>query len=91
MGYVATFGSLGFALGPVAGGFITQYINFHWIFFINVPIGIIGIILGLSVLEEVKNQDIKGSFDFLGVILLFLAQATIIFALNRGIVLGWTF
>ena len=90
MGYVATFGSLGFALGPVAGGFITQYINFHWIFFINVPIGIIGIILGLSVLEEVKNKDIKGSFDFLGVILLFIAQATIIFALNRGIVLGWT-
>lgn len=90
MGYVATFGSLGFALGPVAGGFITQYINFHWIFFINVPVGIIGTLLGISVLEEVKNQDNKGSFDLIGVVLLFIAQATIIFALNRGLELGWT-
>ena len=90
MGYVATFASLGFAFGPVIGGFITEYINFHWIFFINVPVGIIGIILGMGVLEEMKNSDVKDSFDYIGVILLFIAQAALIFALNRGLALGWT-
>lgn len=90
MGYVATFASLGFAFGPVIGGFITQYLNWNWIFFINIPIGLIGIIMGMPVLEEVKNKDLKGSFDFIGVILLLIAQTTMIFALNRGLALGWT-
>lgn len=90
MGYVATFASLGFAFGPVIGGFITQYLSWNWIFFINVPVGIIGIFLGMNVLEELKSNDAKGSFDFIGVILLLIAQATLIFALNRGLQLGWT-
>ncbi|MBM4240656.1 MAG: MFS transporter [Euryarchaeota archaeon] len=90
MGYVATFASIGFALGPVVGGFLTQYLSWNWIFFINVPVGILGIILGSSVLTEVKREDSKEPFDFIGVILLLLAQTTLIFALNRGLQLGWT-
>jgi EmrB/QacA subfamily drug resistance transporter len=88
LGIVTTIGSLGLALGPLLGGFITEYINFHWIFFINVPIGIIGIILGYAVLHETDKHP--GSLDIPGVVMIFIAQSTLIFALNKGLDYGWT-
>ena len=88
MGIIATMGSLGMALGPVLGGFITQYINFHWIFYINIPIGILAIILGNAVFHETEIQP--GKIDVLGIILIFVAQTTLIFALNKGLDFGWT-
>lgn len=88
MGIIATMASLGMALGPVFGGFITQYINFHWIFYINVPIGIIAIILGMAVFHETEKHP--GKIDILGIIFILLAQTTLIFALNKGISYGWT-
>lgn len=88
MGIIATMGSLGMALGPVLGGFLTQYINFHWIFYINVPIGILAILLGKAVFYETEKQP--GKIDAFGIILIFVAQTTLIFALNRGLDYGWT-
>jgi len=88
LGIVTTIGSLGLALGPLLGGFITEYINFHWIFFINVPIGIIGMILGHATLHETRKHP--GSLDLVGVALFFIAQSTLIFALNKGLDYGWT-
>jgi DHA2 family metal-tetracycline-proton antiporter-like MFS transporter len=88
MGIIATMGSLGMALGPVLGGFITQYINFHWIFYINIPIGIFAIIMGKAVFEETEIQP--GKIDVFGIILIFIAQTTLIFALNKGLDFGWT-
>src|SRR5690606_7633848 len=88
LGIVTTIGSLGLALGPLLGGFITEYINFHWIFFINVPIGIIGMILGHATLHETQKHS--GSLDLLGVAMFFIAQSTLIFALNKGLDNGWT-
>lgn len=88
LGIVTTIGSLGLALGPLLGGFITEYINFHWIFFINVPIGIIGMILGHATLHETQKHP--GSLDLLGVAMFFIAQSTLIFALNKGLDNGWT-
>ncbi|MBI4814224.1 MAG: DHA2 family efflux MFS transporter permease subunit, partial [Methanobacterium sp.] len=88
LGIVTTIGSMGLALGPLLGGYITEYINFHWIFFINVPIGIIGIILGHAVLHETDKHP--GSLDLPGVVMIFIAQSTLIFALNKGLDYGWT-
>jgi len=88
LGIVTTIGSLGLALGPLLGGFITEYINFHWIFFINIPIGIIGIILGHATLHETRKHP--GSLDLVGVTMFFIAQSTLIFALNKGLDYGWT-
>jgi EmrB/QacA subfamily drug resistance transporter len=88
LGIVTTIGSLGLALGPLLGGFITEYINFHWIFFINVPIGIIGLIIGHATLQETEKHP--GSLDLPGVAMFFIAQSTLIFALNKGLDYGWT-
>ncbi len=88
MGIIATMASLGYAIGPIIGGYITYYLNFHYIFFINVPIGIVGIILGFLALKETKK--IPGKSDFLGMAFIFFAQGTLIFALTSGLDYGWS-
>src|SRR3974377_2099367 len=54
--------------GPPLGGFITTYASWHWIFLINVPIGIIGIILVTRYVENVR-AEVPDPFDFIGMVL----------------------
>lgn len=55
-------------LGPPVGGFITTYISWHWIFFINIPIGLVGITLATIFIEDVKATA-PDPFDLLGAVL----------------------
>jgi len=48
LGILATVISVGIAAGPIIGGLLTQYVSWHWIFFINVPIGICAVFLGMK-------------------------------------------
>ena len=52
-------------LGPPLGGFITQYFTWHWVFLLNVPLGIAGILLALRLLPSVQDTETK-PFDWLG-------------------------
>ena len=45
MNRIVTLGALGMMLGPVIGGFITQYSSWHWIFWVNIPVGILAILM----------------------------------------------
>src|SRR5256885_1089599 len=55
-------------IGPPVGGFITTYISWHWIFLINVPIGILGIVLATIYIEDVRAPNLD-PFDPLGAVL----------------------
>lgn len=44
------------ALGPVLSGWLVEYVSWHWIFLINVPIGIVGIILGVKYLPKSEKR-----------------------------------
>ncbi len=59
---------IGPLLGPPVGGFITTYISWHWIFLINIPIGLAGIVLATIFIEDVKAQT-PDPFDPLGAVL----------------------
>ncbi len=55
LGLNAVFVALGVSVGPTLGGFITATASWHWIFFVNLPIGIIGLVATLLVLKENSN------------------------------------
>ena len=59
---------IGPIIGPPVGGFITTYASWHWIFIINVPIGLIGIALATRYIEDVRAEGLE-RFDLLGMLL----------------------
>jgi EmrB/QacA subfamily drug resistance transporter len=59
---------IGPLIGPALGGFITTYISWHWIFFINIPIGLAGLVLATIFIEDVRIEK-PDPFDPLGAVL----------------------
>lgn len=90
MGIVLTFAALGTALGPSLGGFLTQYLTWHWIFFINVPVGIFAILLGLAVIPKAAARGDLAGFDRTGAVLVFTGLASLLFVVSEGQHFGWT-
>ncbi len=72
---------IGPMVGPPVGGFITTFFSWHWIFIINVPIGIAGILLAGAFLPEVPPAG-TGRIDWLGFVLSALAAAGVVFGLS---------
>ena len=70
-------------IGPVVGGFITDQINWRWVFFINLPIGVIAaLIIGLSLKEpKIRNRP---TIDYAGAMLLMTAISLLMFAMVEG-------
>ena len=79
---------LGPVLGPPVGGFIVTYFNWRWIFDINVPIGVLGIVLVSLFVEDVREPS-RGRFDAIGLLLCGIAMSGLMFGLEtagRGVV-----
>jgi len=89
-GLLSTAAALGITVGAPLGGFITGFFSWHWIFLINIPIGLTAVLVALKVLpkEEVKPKE-KEKFDFPGAILSFMGPLFLIYALNMGHKYGW--
>jgi MFS family permease len=68
MAWVTTPALIGPVLGPPVGGFITTYATWHWIFIINVPIGLLGILLATRYIPELRSEQHE-RFDVLGMVL----------------------
>lgn len=83
LGVIAAASALAFALGPVAGGLITEYLSWHWIFLINLPIGIVAIVLARYLLaDDAPITAASRTFDYPGAILFFLAMTLFILPLG---------
>lgn len=83
-------GVTGFALivGPAIGGFITESLGWRWIFWINLPIGIIAIALVVARLRESFGP--KAALDIPGLLLVAIAALALVWSLLRGNRAGWT-
>jgi EmrB/QacA subfamily drug resistance transporter len=75
------------ALGPIVGGAITEGINWHWIFWINVPIGLAALLLGLRLLPE--SHGAPERLDLAGVSLVTAGVVALVWALTRANDVGW--
>jgi len=76
IGVIAAAASIGFAAGPAIGGILTQYLSWHWIFLVNIPIGIVGIAYSARVIP--RDEPVKGAAfsDYAGAFALFIAMAS---------------
>ena len=81
MAWVTIPALIGPVIGPPLGGFITTYFSWHWIFLINIPIGLLGIFLALKYIDPIKSEDPE-RFDLYGLVLAGIGLAGIAFGLS---------
>jgi EmrB/QacA subfamily drug resistance transporter len=84
MGMYAFVSAGGGSIGLLAGGALTQSLNWHWIFFVNVPIGAIALLLGWVLIEENEGIGLSGGVDVLGSALITLATMFGAFAIVKS-------
>lgn len=81
MNQVITVISIGMMLGPLAGGFITDHFSWHWIFWVNIPVGLITIVMAAIWFEKAPPKHVH-RFDWIGFILFGGGLAALTFSLS---------
>ena len=76
------------ALGPVLGGYLVTDVSWRWIFYVNLPVGIVAFAIGFLFLRE-EREGTAGRFDVPGFLLSGGGLASVLFALSRGPEKGW--
>jgi EmrB/QacA subfamily drug resistance transporter len=84
MGMYAFVSAGGGSIGLLAGGALTQSLSWHWIFFVNVPIGAVALIFGAMLIKENEGIGLSGGVDVLGSILITLATMFGAFAIVKS-------
>ncbi|MFI4990085.1 MAG: MFS transporter [Solirubrobacterales bacterium] len=90
MGLYAFVSAGGGSIGLLAGGALTQSLDWHWIFFVNVPIGIVAFALGSRLIVENEGIGLRGGVDWLGSVLITLATMAGAFAIVKSSEYGLT-
>jgi EmrB/QacA subfamily drug resistance transporter len=89
IGIWAGVSALALAIGPLTGGLLTEHLSWNWIFFVNVPVGILGIAASFLLIDESRDERHE-SMDFPGLV----TSAVGLFALTYGLIeanaYGWT-
>jgi EmrB/QacA subfamily drug resistance transporter len=87
MNYITLPAVLGPLLGPSVGGFVVTYFSWQWIFFMNLPVGLVGLFLVHRFIPDIREED-AGPLDLRGFVLISVALAGIVFgfsAIGRGV------
>jgi EmrB/QacA subfamily drug resistance transporter len=89
MGVFAFVLSSGGSIGVLLGGVITNSFGWNWIFFINIPVGILVFCLSFALLPDVKNDQTSKNLDIIGSILITSASLLAVYGIVNGNDIGW--
>ncbi len=85
----AVFG-VAFVIGPLIGGFLTEHVGWHWIFYVNIPIGLVSLWVISRLLPTVKNAHATRNFDILGGVVFTIAISFLLVGLTNKQTGDWT-
>ena len=90
IGIWAGVSAMALAIGPLFGGLLTEHVNWNWIFFINVPIGIAGLIAAPLLIDESKDTSRDQRLDVPGLVTSAIGLFSLTFAFIEANRYGWT-
>jgi EmrB/QacA subfamily drug resistance transporter len=90
IGIWAGVSAMALAIGPLVGGVIVETINWNWIFYINVPVGILGMVVSWLVIKESRDMSREQSVDIPGLVTSSLGLFALTYALIEGNQRGWS-
>jgi EmrB/QacA subfamily drug resistance transporter len=79
----------GGAVGLLLGGVLTSLFSWQWVFFVNVPVGVIAILLALRYVPESRVENARGGVDFVGAVSMTLGLVVLVYALVNAQTAGW--
>ncbi len=88
MGTNTMVAAVGLVLGPVLGGALVA-ISWHWVFWFNVPLGLLGALWGSLILRELAKPDRQRGFDLLGTAVFVTGLTGLVFGVSKGGLSGW--
>ncbi|WP_377271582.1 MFS transporter [Peterkaempfera sp. SMS 1(5)a] len=77
------------AAGPIVGGLLVEHVSWESVFFINIPVGLIALALGLWILRDARSEKAAKSFDIPGIVLLSGAMFLLVWGIIKAPVWGW--
>jgi EmrB/QacA subfamily drug resistance transporter len=90
VGVWTAIGAMALAFGPLIGGFISQHVHWGWIFFINVPVGVVTIAIAGLAIRESRDTSVAHHLDVPGLAASAVALFSLTYALIEGHDRGWT-
>ena len=89
LGVWGALGGSGAAVGVLAGGVLTEYLSWRWIFFVNVPVGVVVLLLTPRIVPESRREGSGRQYDALGAVLVSAGLALLVYAISEAPNVGW--